>query len=150
MYSSIAAHKSSTLEIHQYWTAERQGGQRLWYLCLVVVALTCVRSWSWVCTCIRTFAWRRIFDDVINYTAVIAQLGERKTEDLKVSGSIPDDGTLFVASSSSCRVTQAHNIYYASPCNPLKASQLEQPLIPVKQNRSLVQEWQQIIAVEGE
>ena len=27
--------------------------------------------------------------------AVIAQLGERKTEDLKVSGSIPDCGKLF-------------------------------------------------------
>ena len=27
--------------------------------------------------------------------AVIAQLGERKTEDLKVSGSIPDCGTHF-------------------------------------------------------
>ena len=30
-------------------------------------------------------------------TAVIAQLGERKTEDLKVSGSIPDDGNSLVA-----------------------------------------------------
>ena len=29
------------------------------------------------------------------HTAVIAQLGERKTEDLKVSGSIPDCGTTF-------------------------------------------------------
>ena len=29
-------------------------------------------------------------------TAVIAQLGERKTEDLKVSGSIPDCGNLFI------------------------------------------------------
>ena len=29
-------------------------------------------------------------------TAVIAQLGERKTEDLKVSGSIPDCGNDFV------------------------------------------------------
>ena len=29
-------------------------------------------------------------------TAVIAQLGERKTEDLKVSGSIPDCGSSFV------------------------------------------------------
>ena len=28
-------------------------------------------------------------------TAVIAQLGERKTEDLKVSGSIPDCGSRF-------------------------------------------------------
>ena len=28
-------------------------------------------------------------------TAVIAQLGERKTEDLKVSGSIPDCGNRF-------------------------------------------------------
>ena len=28
-------------------------------------------------------------------TAVIAQLGERKTEDLKVSGSIPDCGSCF-------------------------------------------------------
>ena len=28
-------------------------------------------------------------------TAVIAQLGERKTEDLKVSGSIPDCGSTF-------------------------------------------------------
>ena len=28
-------------------------------------------------------------------TAVIAQLGERKTEDLKVSGSIPDCGIIF-------------------------------------------------------
>ena len=28
-------------------------------------------------------------------TAVIAQLGERKTEDLKVSGSIPDCGSHF-------------------------------------------------------
>ena len=31
-------------------------------------------------------------------TAVIAQLGERKTEDLKVSGSIPDCGTRFARS----------------------------------------------------
>ena len=29
-------------------------------------------------------------------TAVIAQLGERKTEDLKVSGSIPDCGILLL------------------------------------------------------
>jgi hypothetical protein len=29
--------------------------------------------------------------------AVIAQLGERKTEDLKVSGSIPDDGNYFAS-----------------------------------------------------
>ena len=29
------------------------------------------------------------------FTAVIAQLGERKTEDLKVSGSIPDCGNFF-------------------------------------------------------
>ena len=29
-------------------------------------------------------------------TAVIAQLGERKTEDLKVSGSIPDCGTFLL------------------------------------------------------
>jgi hypothetical protein len=28
--------------------------------------------------------------------AVIAQLGERKTEDLKVSGSIPDCGTYII------------------------------------------------------
>ena len=32
------------------------------------------------------------------FTAVIAQLGERKTEDLKVSGSIPDCGSRFAAS----------------------------------------------------
>ena len=32
-------------------------------------------------------------DQVI--TAVIAQLGERKTEDLKVSGSIPDCGSFL-------------------------------------------------------
>ena len=31
-------------------------------------------------------------------TAVIAQLGERKTEDLKVSGSIPDCGSPFMFS----------------------------------------------------
>ena len=31
------------------------------------------------------------------FTAVIAQLGERKTEDLKVSGSIPDCGNAFVS-----------------------------------------------------
>ena len=30
------------------------------------------------------------------FTAVIAQLGERKTEDLKVSGSIPDCGILLL------------------------------------------------------
>ena len=33
------------------------------------------------------------------FTAVIAQLGERKTEDLKVSGSIPDCGRTFVSGS---------------------------------------------------
>jgi hypothetical protein len=32
---------------------------------------------------------------VISSAAVIAQLGERKTEDLKVSGSIPDCGKVF-------------------------------------------------------
>ena len=31
----------------------------------------------------------------LNARAVIAQLGERKTEDLKVSGSIPDCGSFF-------------------------------------------------------
>ena len=30
------------------------------------------------------------------YPAVLAQLGERQTEDLKVSGSIPEDGKRFV------------------------------------------------------
>ena len=34
-----------------------------------------------------------------NDTAVIAQLGERKTEDLKVSGSIPDCGISFASDS---------------------------------------------------
>jgi hypothetical protein len=34
--------------------------------------------------------------------AVIAQLGERKTEDLKVSGSIPDDGNSFASVDVSC------------------------------------------------
>ena len=32
---------------------------------------------------------------MLTCTAVIAQLGELKTEDLKVSGSIPDCGTTF-------------------------------------------------------
>ena len=30
-----------------------------------------------------------------NYVAAVAQLGERETEDLKVTGSIPVRGTLF-------------------------------------------------------
>ena len=33
---------------------------------------------------------------LMSSAAVIAQLGERKTEDLKVSGSIPDCGKLFI------------------------------------------------------
>ena len=35
------------------------------------------------------------FHDIF-YKAVIAQLGERQTEDLKVSGSIPDRGSIFI------------------------------------------------------
>ena len=30
------------------------------------------------------------------YVAAVAQLGERETEDLKVTGSIPVRGTLFI------------------------------------------------------
>jgi hypothetical protein len=41
--------------------------------------------------------------------AVIAQLGERKTEDLKVSGSIPDDGNVFVLHDQN---QQAHVMYF--------------------------------------
>ena len=36
-----------------------------------------------------------IYAILLGVTAVIAQLGERKTEDLKVSGSIPDCGNRF-------------------------------------------------------
>jgi hypothetical protein len=37
-----------------------------------------------------------LFSPAESLPAVIAQLGERKTEDLKVSGSIPDCGKHFV------------------------------------------------------
>ena len=42
-----------------------------------------------------------LFSPVSSLPAVIAQLGERKTEDLKVSGSIPDCGTFFLPGISS-------------------------------------------------
>ena len=32
----------------------------------------------------------------VTRSAVVAQLGERQTEDLKVPGSIPGDGILFI------------------------------------------------------
>ena len=44
----------------------------------------------------RNYAYGLLITLILSIgTAVIAQLGERKTEDLKVSGSIPDCGTLF-------------------------------------------------------
>ena len=39
-----------------------------------------------------TFIFIHIYIYIYIYTASIAQLGERQTEDLKVSGSIPDGG----------------------------------------------------------
>ena len=44
----------------------------------------------------RNYAYALLMTSILHMgTAVIAQLGERKTEDLKVSGSIPDCGTFF-------------------------------------------------------
>ena len=41
----------------------------------------------------RNYAYALLITSFLSIgTAVIAQLGERKTEDLKVSGSIPDCG----------------------------------------------------------
>ena len=43
-----------------------------------------------------------IIFDILYYSAAIAQLGERQTEDLKVPGSIPGGGSILLFELSVC------------------------------------------------